>query len=92
MQAKKISDARIIPWNEHLPSLLRCHHAQIAETGRNDNSTGLFNAAMAQRSPKQTQGIKPSFSSISSVSKKIRARSRAERLVSHTHRVHQYIT
>jgi len=58
-------------------------------SGRNATSTVLFSAAIPQSTPNSTQGRRPSRSSIVSASQKITANSSADKLVSHTHRVHQ---
>ena len=52
----------------------------------------LFSAATPHSNPKPNHGGQPSRSSIVRVSQKIVASNNAERLVSHTQRVHQNIT
>src|SRR5579872_1730460 len=92
MQAMKTRDATVTPNKDGLPRLARWYQAQSPEAGRKAISTVLFSAAIAHRRPKSIHGFMPSRSSMVRVSQKIMATSRAEKLVSHTQRVHQYIT
>ena len=63
----------------------------IPDAGRNASSTVLFSAAMPHSRPNSSQGIMPSRSSMVSASQKITASNNADRLVSHTQRVHHDI-
>src|SRR5581483_1211502 len=92
MTAKKSNDANATPVNDDLPRRPRRYHAHSPDAGRKASSTGLFNAAIPQSAPNSAQGLKPSRSSMPSDSQKITAISSADRLVSHTQRVHQYMT
>ena len=92
MQAKKITDASTIPPKEDLPRLLRWYHAHKPDTGKNESREGLVSAATPQSSPKKSQGLRPFVVSKLRVRRKISAMSKADRLVSHTQRVHQYMT
>src|SRR5579862_4994769 len=80
------------PVSEGLPRFQRRYHAHSPEAGRNASREVLARAATPQSRPKRNQGISPSFSSRSRVSQNKIASSNAARLVSHTHRVHQYMT
>src|SRR6266496_4549799 len=92
MQAKKTSDAKAILLSDGLPRFARRYHTHSQAAGRNDSRTVLFNAVMPQRSPNSNQGSQPSRSSRVRASHKSVASRRADRLVSQTHFVHQYIT
>src|ERR1700674_5715357 len=87
-----MTDARITPPNERLPSLARWYQTHNPETGRKDSRAVLVSAAMPHSKPNCSHDFVPSVSSISSVSQKIIASSSAARLVSHTQRVHQKMT
>src|SRR5258708_1641688 len=91
-QTTNVSDATTIPVSEVLPRFQRRCHVHSPEAGRNASREVLVRPAIAHNSPNSSQGPTPSRSSKSRVSQKITARSSAARLVSHTHRVHQYIT
>src|SRR5581483_7001963 len=92
MHATQTSDARTMPAKEDFPRFHRRHQTHSPEAGRNESREVLVNAEMPHSSPNSSHGFHPSLSSKSSVSQKITARRRAARLVSHTQRVHQYIT
>src|SRR5258708_18256370 len=92
MQAKNKTEASTTPANDGLPRLARRYQAHNPEAGRNASSTVLLRAVIPQSTPNSSQGLRPSRSSRASVSQKIVAINRADRLVSHTQRVHQYIT
>src|SRR5246127_1765283 len=91
MQAKKTTDASSTPAKDRLPAFARRYHAHSPAAGRNASSDVPFSATIPHSSPNSNQGSKPSRSSMVSVSQKRIARSSAERLVSHTARVHQNI-
>src|SRR5579864_1559755 len=92
MQAQKTTEARTTPANDGRPRLERRYQAHITEAGRNDKSTVLFNATMPHRSPNSSHGTRPSRSSSVSAIHKMVVSSNADKLVSHTQRVHQKIT
>src|SRR5579863_6154570 len=92
MQPKKTSDASTTPPNEVLPRLERRPHAHNPAGGKNASREVPFNAMMPHSNPNSNQGSHPSRSSSVSATQKISASSRADRLVSHTARVHQNIT
>src|ERR1700739_162718 len=92
MHAKKTADASTTPSNDFLPRLARRYQAHNPAAGRNDSSGVLFSAAMPHNNPNSNQGMSPSRSSMISASQTIMVSRRADRLVSHTERVHQNIT
>src|SRR3954462_15462200 len=92
MQATNISADRTTPGSEDLLPFHRRYHAHSPEAGRNDSREVLVSAAMPHSSPNSIQGTSPSLSSKSSVTQKMIAKSKAAKLVSHTQRVHQYMT
>src|SRR5258708_40238495 len=92
MQAKNKTEASTTPANDGLPRLARRYQAHNPEAGRNASSTVLLRAVIPQSKPNSSHALRPSRSSRASVSQKIVAINRADRLVSQTQRVHQYIT
>src|SRR5579862_1251273 len=92
MQATNIRADNATPISEDLPHFQRRYHTHSPEAGRKASREVLARAAIPQSMPKRTHGNSPSFCSRSSVSQKRIASSNAARLVSHTQRVHQYIT
>src|SRR5271154_1577103 len=91
-QAMKTTEASTTPANEGLCRFVRLYHAQNPEAGRKAINTVLFSAAIPQNRPNQSQGPSPSRSSMVNANQKITANSSAEKLVSHTQRVHQNMT
>src|ERR1022692_3643031 len=91
MQAAKTRDASTTPVNDGFPPCARRYQAHSPETGRNARSTVLFSAAIPHSRPKNSHGLRPSRSSMVSASQKITANNSADKLVSQTQRVHQYI-
>src|SRR5436305_7153952 len=89
--AKKI-EASTTPRIDFFLCFERRYQSHNPDTGRNESSETLVSAATPQSTPNPIHGAVPSRSSILSVSQKISASSSAARLVSHTHRVDQYIT
>src|SRR5271165_2838365 len=92
MQATNANADSATPASDCLPRFRRRYHAHKPEAGRNASREVLASAAIPQSSPNWIHGTNPSLSSRSSVSQKTSASSNAARLVSHTQRVHQYIT
>src|SRR6267143_3669933 len=92
MQAKKIAAATTTPLSDGLYFFARRYHAHNPEAGKNATSTVLASAASPQSSPNASHGFRPSRSSMVSVSQKRLVSRSAEKLVSHTQRVHQNIT
>src|SRR5215471_9634807 len=90
--AKNMSDDTTTPPSDFFPALARWIQPHKPDAGRNASNTGLFSAAIPQSPPNTIHGLKPSRSSKVSAIQKITATNSAERLVSHTQRVHQYIT
>src|SRR5713226_1644364 len=80
------------PTSDGLPFFQRRYQAHKPDAGRNETREVLVSAATPQSRPKAIHGFAPSISSSCRVSQKMTAKSRAARLVSHTQRVHQYIT
>ena len=87
-------DRRVIdcPAMDRLPPFARRYQAHNPAAGRNDSSDVLVSAAIPHSSPNLIQGNQPSLSSRVSASQKIVASSSADKLVSHTQRVHQNMT
>src|ERR1700720_4553097 len=92
MQTMNTIEASTTPANERWPRFHRRYHAHNPDTGRNDSNAELVSAATPQSAPNSSHGLSPSFSSMVRVSQKIIVSNRAARLVSHTQRVHQYMT
>src|SRR5215831_7986314 len=92
MHAKKISDAATTPGNDRFPRCARLYHAHKPAAGRKESREVPFRAISPHSTPNSIQGSQPSRSSSVSASQNAVASSRAERLVSHTARVHQNIT
>src|SRR5215831_15531998 len=92
MHAKKISDASATPANEFFPRFARPYHAHKPAAGRNESREVPFSAMSPHNTPNSTQARQPARSSNVSASQNAVASSKAERLVSHTARVHQNIT
>src|SRR5882672_9422414 len=92
IQARNMREARMIPARERLLSFQRRYQIQSPEAGRKASNEVFVRAAMPQISPNSSHGFQSSFSSITSVSQKSTASKSAARLVSHTQRVHQYVT
>src|SRR5579871_2131208 len=92
MQARNTSEASAIPANDGLPRLARRYQAHNPAAGKNASREVLFSAATPHGKPKPNQGSHPLPSSSVSAIQKIIASSRADKLVSQTHRVHQNIT
>src|SRR5579859_1912708 len=92
MQTKKTTEASTTPPNDDLPCLERRYHAHSPAAGRNESREVLFRATIPHNRPNSSHGSRPSRSSIVSASQKMEASSKAERLVSHTARVHQNMT
>src|SRR5271166_3908825 len=92
MQTANTMDAITTPPRGRFPAFARRYQAHNPATGKNESREVLFSAAMPQSKPNQIHGNGPSRSSSVSTSQKIVARSSADRLVSHTQRVHQKIT
>src|SRR6478609_11734861 len=92
MQKANASDASTIPASELLPRFHRRYHTHNPEAGRNASREVLVSPAIPHRNPNSNQGLSPFRSSRSSASQKISASRKAARLVSHTQRVHQYMT
>src|ERR1051326_3920392 len=90
MPAKNIA-AKAIPGSDDRFCFLLRYQTHNPDAGRKDRREVLVKAATPHKSPKAFHGSEPSISSSFNVSQKIRASSRAARLVSHTQRVHQYI-
>src|SRR5580704_4423286 len=88
----KTTDASTTPPSERLPRFQRRCQGHNPETGRKASREVLVRALTPHSNPNHSHGFHPSFSSSSRVSQKITASSRAARLVSHTQRVHQYMT
>src|SRR5579863_6407161 len=89
MHAKKTTDANTTHANDRLPLFARRYQAHNPAAGRNASSDVPFSATIPHNSPNSNHGSQPSRSSMVSVSQNRIARSSAERLVSHTARVHQ---
>src|SRR6266700_3052920 len=70
----------------------RRYHAHSPDAGRNASREVLVNAATPHKIPYAIHGFAPRDSSSCRVSQKRTTRISAARLVSHTQRVHQYIT
>src|SRR5215469_7611902 len=92
MHAKNTIDASTTPAKDLLPTFARRYQAQSPAAGRNDNREVPFSAMTPHNAPNSSQGSQPSRPSNVSASQKTVVRSRAERLVSQTARVHQNIT
>src|SRR5262249_48627947 len=92
MVAAKNKDERATPGSEAKPFCCRRYHAQSPEAGRNPSREVLVNAAIPHNIPYTIHGFAPLTSSSLRVSQKRIASSNAARLVSHTQRVHQYMT
>src|ERR1700722_1461305 len=92
MHAKKTAAASATPTSDFLPRCERCHQAHSPAAGRNDNNVVLSKAATPQSNPNSSQGSQPSRSSSVSASQKSVVSNSADRLVSHTQRVHQNMT
>src|ERR1700736_2259698 len=92
MHAMNTSDAAPTPASERWPRLMRRYQAHSPDAGRNASREVLARPATPHSSPNSSQGRSPWRSSSSRVSQKISASSSAARLVSHTQRVHQYMT
>src|SRR4051794_29011836 len=92
MHTKKTHDASTTPANDRFPILERRYQAHNPAAGRNASREVPFRAMTPQSTPNTTHGPQPSRSSIVSASQKTVVSSRADRLVSHTARVHQNIT
>src|SRR5260370_27426337 len=92
MHARKTTAARTILARDRLPRFARRYQAHNPAAGRNDRRTVLLNAAMPQSNPNSNQGSQPSRSSRVSATHRIVASRSADRLVSQTHFVYQYIT
>src|SRR6266852_5743640 len=92
MQTTNTSDASATPASEGLLRFQRRYPHHTPEAGRNASMEVLVSPAIPHNSPNLSHGFNPLRSSRSRVSQKISARSSAARLVSQTHRVHQYMT
>src|SRR5260221_201457 len=92
MQTTNTNEASATPVSEGLPRFQRRYHAHNPEAGRNASREVLVSPAIPHSSPNESHGFSPFLSSRSRVSQKISASSSAARLVSHTQRVHQYMT
>src|ERR1700733_3741739 len=92
MQARKIIEASITPPNERFLFVQRRCQAHKPEAGRNARREVLVRAAKPQSTPNSIHGKGPSRSSKVRASQKIKVNRNAARLVSHTQRVHQYMT
>src|SRR6476661_2284037 len=90
--AKKTTDASSTPAKDRLPLFARRYQAQSPAAGRKESREVPFRAMSPQSNPNSSQGSQPSRSSRVRASQKTVASSRADRLVSHTARVHQNIT
>src|SRR5207248_981245 len=90
--AQKKIPASVAPATAGTPRFLCLYTAHNPEAGRNASREVLVSPATPQSTPKPIHGTIPSSSSILSVSQKLKASRSAARLVSQTHRVHQYIT
>src|SRR6267154_1715753 len=92
MQATNTSAASTTPVMEGLSRFARRYHAHNPAAGRNASREVLVRPAIPHSSPNCSHEVNPFLSSRSRVSQKMRASSSAARLVSHTQRVHQYMT
>src|ERR1700746_935850 len=92
MHAKNMSDASATPANDRFPRFALRYHAHRPAAGKNESREVPFKAISPHNTPNPTQARQPSWSSSRSASQNAVASSKAERLVSHTARVHQNIT